>query len=141
MEDLPVITILFAATIILLQQCLMLAVGLHRVYSKIGIGTKGDPILLRKQRRHGNLTENSAVLITIIAILELLPIGIKVTIGFAILFLLGRICHALGFSFESGAMADKANLPAILRTIGAAATSFGGIAGALVILYSTLSAI
>ena len=134
MTDFPIVTALFAGMIILLQQSLMLAVGLHRVSTRVGIGTDGDAVLFRKQRRHANLAENSSVLIMIVAFLELLDAGKFVVLGFAGLFLIGRICHAIGFSFESGAKASKESIPGALRTIGAAATSFGGIAGALIVL-------
>ena len=134
MTDFPIVTALFAGMIILLQQSLMLAVGLHRVSTRVGIGTSGDATLFRKQRRHANLAENSSVLILIVALLEIFGAGTFVVLGFAGLFLIGRICHAIGFSFESGAKANKACIPGALRTIGAAATSFGGIAGALTLL-------
>ena len=136
----PVITAVFAGLLIALQQVLMLSVGMHRVSARIGVGTKNDDVLLRKQRRHANMAENSAILIIIVGLLELLRVSDQVVAAFAALYLLGRICHAIGFSSSAGAVADEVNMPSLLRTIGAAITAVGGFVGALFVAYSAMIA-
>ncbi|MEO0981394.1 MAG: MAPEG family protein [Pseudomonadota bacterium] len=134
--EFPVFTAVFAAVLIILQQILMLSVGLHRAATLRGVGVGDDATLLRKQRRHGNLSENSAILIILIGLLELTGASASAVLAFAALFLGGRVFHAIGFSFDAGASGTSLFAPpAIMRALGAFATGLGGIAAAGYVLW------
>ena len=130
----PVVTAVFAAIIAILQQILMTRVGFYRATKRIGIGDDGDRVLLRKQRRHANLAENSGLMILILGLIELAgaaQIGVLIVAG---IFLVARISHAIAFSFTSGAEAGNFTLATFFRPIGAAGTAFGVIGAAVYLL-------
>lgn len=126
----PVVTALLAAFFILLQQTLMMSVGLYRTKIKVGIGLSDDPVMEQKVRRHGNLAENAALILFVLGLTELLVGTTSVVVGFACFFALVRFSHALGFSHIDGAQGniEGNKLFLALRAIGAMGTGFGGIA-------------
>ena len=65
----PVITALTAALVALLQTGLMLAVGITRLQTGIGIGDDGQEPILSKIRRHANLTENAPIFLIVLGLL------------------------------------------------------------------------
>lgn len=132
---LPVISAALAGVIIILQQILMLATGTRRGKTGQGVGVAGDVQLERLARRHGNLAENSGIFIASLALLELL-IGSGMTVQiFALVFLVARLSHALGFSTLRGShgkidgeTAPGSALFVGLRAGGATLTALSGIA-------------
>jgi hypothetical protein len=69
--NLPLYTALTAACILFLQLGLMLSVGLRRVKYRQGIGDGGHDDLSLLVRRHGNLAENGAIFVVVLAVLEI----------------------------------------------------------------------
>lgn len=132
---LPVISAALAGIILILQQILMLATGTRRGKTGQGVGVAGDVELERLARRHGNLAENSGIFIASLALLELL-IGSGMTVQIlALVFLVARLSHALGFSTLRGSHGkiDGENAPGsvlfvALRAGGATLTALSGIA-------------
>ena len=122
---LPIIAALTAAFLALMQTILMVTVGNRRRASSISFGDGGDPDMLRIVRRHGNFIENAPMVLILLSLLEMLGGSQTVVLGFAILFVVTRISHAIALS--------SANSPLAFRVIGAAGTliSLVGGAGAL----------
>jgi|GEM_PF-339521 len=137
----PIISAALAGVLLILQQSLMLAAGTRRGKTGQGVGVQGDVQLERLVRRHGNLAENAAIFIAGLALLELL-IGSGLTVQiFAIVFLVARLSHALGFSSLRGSHGkiDGENAPgsivfALMRAGGAALTALSGLALGVTIL-------
>lgn len=138
----PVISALVAATLIVLQQALMITVGLHRAKAGIGVGNGNDIHLERKVRRHGNLAENSALFVATLALAELCGAPTLAVIGFGIVFVLARFGHALGFSALSGSHVGQkgSKLFPAMRAIGAFGTFFTGIGLGLFLAFTLATA-
>ncbi len=125
----PVITAMVAAIIIILQQILMLTVGLHRGRAGIGVGFGEDQNLERKIRRHGNLAENAALFIATLALAEILGTPGIIVMVFGAVFVSARIFHALGMGSLSGShLADGGAVFRMMRALGALGTVLAGVA-------------
>ena len=119
---LPVYAAMTGAIILILQQILMMRVGFHRINSgvNIGLGAGEDLHLERKVRRHGNLAENAAIFIVILALAELVGAPQAAVIGFGTLFIVARLSHAFAFTSLAGSHGQEGGKPfAILRIVGA----------------------
>lgn len=138
--DFPNISATLGAFLLLLQAVLMLSVGLHRTKVKVGIGTSDDPFLEQKVRRHGNLAENSAIFIVVLALMELSGATSAIVTWFAGIFALARVFHATGFSHIDGAQGNIKGNKFFLtaRVIGATLTGWTGIALGGYFLYRLL---
>ena len=124
----PVITATLAAFFIILQQLLVLNVGLHRAKAGPGVGLSDDQHLERKIRQHGNLAENSGILLIVLALTEMYGAPTGVVMTFAIVFAVARVGHALAFSSLSGSHgAEGSKIYTAFRGVGAMGTVFGGI--------------
>ena len=139
--EFPYITASLAAFLMILQQLLMLSVGIYRTKIKVGIGIADDPYLEQKIRRHGNLAENSALFLVVLGVTELMAVSGSAVFWFAIFFALVRVSHALGFSHLDGAQGNiKGNkLFLVLRVLGAMGTGWGGLALGGYLAYQLLS--
>ncbi|MEO9468699.1 MAPEG family protein [Parasphingorhabdus sp.] len=133
----PLTTAMAGAFLIILQQFLMMNAGSHRARAKIGVGYSEDQDLERKVRRHGNLAENGALFLVILALVEGFSGGGTTVTIFAAVFVIARISHAIGFSSLSGSHADgSAFTPFVLfRMFGAMGTGLTGIALGLYLTY------
>ncbi|MEM7542520.1 MAG: MAPEG family protein [Pseudomonadota bacterium] len=131
MTALPVYASLTAATLLLLQLGLMLSVGLARVRHNQGIGDGGHDDLALLIRRHGNLAENAALFVAVLALLEILGGAPSAVLALGAGFVLVRISHAVGLSLGEGA-----NAP---RFVGAMGTVALGIGTAGYLVYVALS--
>jgi uncharacterized membrane protein YecN with MAPEG domain len=98
---LPAVSATTAGLLLLIQMGLMYAAARQRQVARQPIGDVGDPKLLRAVRRHGNYAENAAIFIVCIALLEMLGGGRLWVEILCAGFLIGRICHAIGFSQEN----------------------------------------
>lgn len=125
----PVVSAFIATIAIILQQSLMVAVGIHRTRTRVGVGIGNDATLERKVRRHGNLAENAALFIATLALAELCGVS-KLLVGiFGSIFILSRIFHVLGFSSLAGShLAEGSKAFLAMRAIGAFGTFLTGIA-------------
>ena len=70
---LPLISGYTAAILGLFQVSLMMTVGLARRTANVSLGDGGNDILIHKIRRHGNLAENAALFLILLALLK--PLG------------------------------------------------------------------
>lgn len=120
-----------AAYLLVLQQVLMLTVGMYRTKKQQGMGFQDDLTLERLVRRHGNLAENAGVFITSIALLELQAGSTRLVLILCLAFAIARTLHAIGFSSAAGAY--QLNSQGIgrfflgARALGALSTAFTGI--------------
>ncbi len=123
----PVITALAAGIIINLQMFLMIITGKSRYTHKQGIGHGNHPELLTRIRVHGNLAENAAIVLVVLALLEMAGIS-QMIIGLAAtLFVIARILHPIGLFRTTGISTP--------RMIGVTLTAFIGISGGLALIY------
>ncbi len=121
----PIIAAVTGAVLIILQGILMMLVGTHRIRNRVNLGTGDDPALERKIRRHGNLAENAALFIVVLALAEMTVVPNNVVRIIAIVFVVGRILHAIALSTVAGSQgAEKGKIFQIFRAIGAF-TTFG----------------
>lgn len=111
----PFITAITAGVLAILQSVLMLAVGMKRLKYSQGVGDGGHEDLTRVVRRHGNLAENAALFLVVLALLEMSDVNRLIVVGVAGLFVLARVSHAIAFSITTG--------PHPLRAAGATMTA------------------
>ncbi len=129
----PIISAGLAGILLVLQQILMLTAGTRRAKTAKGVGHEGDPTLERLVRRHGNLAENAAIFIVVLALLEALGTGAMTVLWMAGIFLTARLLHAVGFSSLAGShggeYAEKGGRVFVLmRASGAGLTGLVGLA-------------
>lgn len=138
----PVISAAVAAALIILQQFLMITVGMHRFKAGVGVGVGNDKHLERKVRRHGNLTENSALFVATLALTELLGASRTIVLFFGVVFVLARISHAAGFSALAGSHVGEKGSKAFptLRALGAFGTFFTGVGLGLFLAFTLVTA-
>ena len=119
----PIITAVVGALLVILQAVLMILVGIHRIRNRVALGAGDDPALERKIRRHGNLAENAALFLVVLALAEMTVVPNPVIRIIAIIFVIGRILHAIALSTVAGSHGGAAGklFPA-LRAIGAFST-------------------
>ncbi len=125
--EFPIITAAVAGFLGILQYVLMLAVGTVRGKRGLSFGDGGDADFLRKIRRHGNLAENAALFIALLALLELSGTYPTLVMIFGGLFVFARISHALALT------GSWSELP--LRPIGALGTIAAGVGTAGMLLF------
>ncbi|MBQ0770968.1 MAG: putative membrane protein YecN with MAPEG domain [Parasphingorhabdus sp.] len=119
----PIIAAVAGAILVILQAILMILVGMHRIRNKVNLGTGEDPALERKIRRHGNLAENAALFIVVLALAEMTVVPNNVVRIIAIVFILGRIFHAIALSTVAGSHGSSSGkIFPIFRAIGAFST-------------------
>lgn len=126
----PVITAIAAGIIINLQMILMMICGKSRYKHKQGLGESGQPELLARIRSHGNLAENSAIVLLVLALLEMAGTNQIIIIIAASAFVIGRILHPIGLFKTSGT--------SFQRAVGVSATAIVGMAGGLYLIYIAL---
>lgn len=128
----PFISAIVAAILIILQQCLMLNVGIYRAKTRINVGLGNDNTMERKIRRHANLAENAGLFVATLALLELRGTPSLIVIGFGLIFILCRFSHAIAFSSSVGShginIGNGGKVFIIMRIIGATGTAFTGLA-------------
>lgn len=125
---LPIIAAQTGAVLIILQMILMLSTGLHRAKTQTAMGVGADLHLERKMRRHGNLAENAALFVAVLAIAEIIGLSAKPLTIMALVFVGARFAHALGFLSLAGShMQNGSKLFIALRSIGAFGTAVSGL--------------
>jgi len=135
----PFITAAAAGFLLMLQQMLMLSVGMRRVKLKQGVGHGGDAHLERLVRRHGNLAENAAVFLVALALLELITGQTIAVQAFAAVFIGARLAHAIGFSSMAGSHLAAGNkIFLLMRSTGATLSALAGIALGVYLVVITL---
>jgi len=105
----------------------MLSVGTVRGQRQLSFGDGGDDAFLKKIRRHGNLAENAALFIVLLALLELSGANATLVAVFGGLFVFARVSHAIALTGSGSGMP--------LRPIGALGTIVAGVGTAGTLLY------
>lgn len=100
MSSIP-ITGLYTGLTIILAVILGAGIGVYRGRKKVSIGDGGDPEVLLRMRRHGNLVETAALTLLAMAIIEMngAPAGLMHGLGIA--YILSRIAHPIGLQIDS----------------------------------------
>ena len=97
------ITLTIAAAAALLNIWLSIRIGTIRTREKISIGDGGHEPLIRRMRAQANFLENAPFMLILLAAVELAA-GYHVWLSIvAVVFILGRIAHALGMDGLPGA--------------------------------------
>ncbi|MEM8812867.1 MAG: MAPEG family protein [Pseudomonadota bacterium] len=124
----PIVTAFAAGLLIVLQQALMLNVGLYRGKVGIGAGIGDDQTLERKLRRHGNLAENSALFLVALALAEMVGAPGILIASLAGIFILCRLAHAIAFTSLAGSHTptEGGSVYLVLRAAGAGGTALLG---------------
>lgn len=136
--EFPLITAGLTGFVIVLQQLLMLNVGMHRAKVKKGTGFGDDLNLERKARQHGNLTEISGLFLVTLALLELSGVANIIVVGFAAAFLISRILHLMGFMSLAGShLGEGSQLFLIMRVFGAFGSAMSGLGAGGFLLFVT----
>lgn len=126
--EFPVTTAYVAGLIGILQYILMLSVGTVRGQRNLSFGDGGDAVFLKKIRRHGNLAENAALFIVLLALLELTGSQETLVTIFGGLFVVARFSHAIALTGSGSGMP--------FRPIGALGTIISGVGTAGTLLYT-----
>ncbi len=130
--EFPATTAAVAVAIALLQTGLMLAVASSRLAYNQGIGDGGHADLQLKVRRHGNLSENAALFLVLLALLELSGAVPGIVVGVGVGFVVVRVSHAVALSLGTG--------PSAARFVGASGTALCFVVAAGALGYATLVA-
>lgn len=88
----------YAFILTLLFLGLSARVILYRRANRVGLGDKGDAVLLRRMRAQSNFVEYAPIGILLLLILELQGWPALVLHGLALVLVTGRVFHAYGFS-------------------------------------------
>jgi uncharacterized membrane protein YecN with MAPEG domain len=108
----PVISVVTAGLLIIIQMALVLSVAFVRRREKQSLGEGGNADLLRATRRHGNFAENAAIFVIALALFELIGGERRTAEIYAGIFILGRFAHAIGLS-----MKNTSNLPRVVGIV------------------------
>ena len=121
----PLYTALATGLLVVLQQLLMLTVGMHRTRLQLGVGIGDDPNLERLVRRHGNLAENAAIVLLTLGLLESLMGQTLIVVSLVSLFVVGRGLHAVGFSSLTGSHLEEGSRVFLAARVGGAMLTAG----------------
>ena len=125
--EFPVVAATTAGILLVMQQALMLNVGMYRTKVRLGTGYGDDLDLERLSRRHGNLAENAGIFIATLALLELYIGSGDAVLWLAVAFVAARIAHMVGFSSLAGShLKEGSKLFLLLRAGGATFTALVG---------------
>ena len=98
----PTISLLFAACATLINFWLAMRCGRVRVKEKILHGDGGSSLLSRRMRAHANFVEYTPFVLILALGLEMAGTPSTWLWVAAAVYLVGRICHALGMDAEQG---------------------------------------
>lgn len=140
--EFPHIAAIVGAFLLILQQLFMMNTGTHRMKADVGVGYGGDRELERKSRRHGNLAENAAIFVIVLALTEALIGSGPIIASFAGAFVFARLCHAIGFMSTTGSHATKdgPKFFAMFRAAGATLTGLTGLGLGVFLAYQLAKA-
>lgn len=142
LEQIPTYAAVLGAALLVIQNLFMLNVGMYRAGIKKGVGVDGDIKLERLVRRHGNLAENAAIFIAVLALYEWTLGQNSFAFWIAIVFFSARVMHALGFSSDAGSHLKDARGGRLfflaMRSGGATLTALSSLLLGGALLYSML---
>jgi uncharacterized protein len=102
----PVISLFFAAALVLLNLWLGIRCGQVRAREKINHGDGGNVLLQRRMRAHLNFSEYTPTILILFLALELAGTGSLILQVIAIAYVIARICHALGMDPDSSKLRE-----------------------------------
>jgi len=129
----PEISALTGGLLIIVQSVLMMWAGFGRVKHQVAIGTGGVEEVEKRVRAHGNMAENAAIFVIVLALLELSGMNQTVVMALGAAFVLARLSHAVGL----GVLPLGANKP---RVLGATGTAFVGVLTGGLLIWQVVSA-
>ena len=136
----PVFTALLGGAVLTAQTLLMLTVGMYRTSAGKGVGVDGDMKLERLVRRHGNLAENAAIFIVVLALYEILFGATVLALIIGGVFIVARLSHIIGFTNDSGSHLVDAKsggrIYVLMRAAGAGLTALSTLALGLTLVVS-----
>ncbi|MEM6709061.1 MAG: MAPEG family protein [Pseudomonadota bacterium] len=136
---LPLISAATAGCIAILQMILMITVGLFRTRAGIFVGQGEDPNMIRLMRRHGNLSENGALFLVALTLLEVIGAAQTLVAALAAIFLVARILHAIGFSSLTGSHGEPGSRAFVAaRALGAFGTFACGLIVGSALLFESM---
>ncbi len=137
----PYTAALVGAFLYILQQGLMMNTGSYRGKAGIGVGFGDDRHLERKIRRHGNLAENAAIFIAVLALTEMLVGTGPAVIAFGVVFAFARLSHAFAFNSLGGSheKIEGTKKYLVARMLGALLSGLTGILLSLFLIYSVVT--
>lgn len=89
-------TLCLAAAAALINIWISMRVGRMRHAAKISVGDGGNEMLIRRMRAHANFVENTPLVLILLAAIELSNKGGTWLAVVGAVYMLGRVCHALG---------------------------------------------
>ena len=138
----PVFSAILAGTLLVVQTTMMLTVGAYRAGSRTSVGVDGDMKLERLVRRHGNLAENAAIFLIVLALYELLFGDTVFALSIGVVFLIARMLHIVGFSNNAGSHLVGAETGGrayvLMRMAGAGLTALSTLALGLTLIVSVI---
>ena len=116
-SNFPAVTAATAGALGILHVLLMIHVGMGRVKYKTGVGDGDNPILRRRLRMQGTLTETVALFLVMLGLLELSGAWPRLVMLLGPAMLVLSMCHTFGLSMRFGSTANA------FRAFGAAGTA------------------
>lgn len=110
----PIISAQTAGILIILQSLLMFWSAFGRRKYKEAFGTGGEQKLEKRIRAHGNLAENAAIFLIVLALLEMGGMSTTSVSYLAGAFIVVRLAHVFGV----GILRPGPNLPRVIGTMG-----------------------
>jgi uncharacterized membrane protein YecN with MAPEG domain len=89
-------TLCLAAAAAVINIWISMRVGRLRHAAKVSVGDGGDERLIRRMRAHANFVENTPLVLILIAAVDLSGKGAAWLAVVGAVYMLGRVCHALG---------------------------------------------
>jgi uncharacterized membrane protein YecN with MAPEG domain len=89
-------TLCLAAAAAVINIWISMRVGRVRQATKVSVGDGGDEMLVRRMRAHANFIENTPLTLILIAAIDLSGKGATWLAVVGAVYMLGRVCHALG---------------------------------------------
>ena len=137
--NIPLYAGLLGGALLILQNILMVSVGLYRTKAGKSVGVGDDVTLERRVRRHGNLAENAAIFVAALTLYELMFGQTAIALLVAIVFATARGLHIAGFASDAGSHLIGVNegkkVFVLMRAAGAGLSALSSIVlgGALVV--------
>lgn len=113
----PTMTLIFAAAAALVNMWLGMRCGQVRMAEKINHGDGGSQLLQRRMRAQLNFAENTPLVLILFGALELAGANDTALAVVAPLYIVARICHALGMDPDSSPLRMFGVLVTMLTTL------------------------
>lgn len=97
-------TLCLAAAALVINFWLSMRCGKVRMANKIDVGDGGNDLMIRRMRAHANFIEQTPLILIGIGLVELAGKGGAWLAPAGAVFMIGRVCHAIGMdgNFKAG---------------------------------------